>query len=218
MQRAPTAQELAQVLEQYVKDEIYFRESKRLGLDVNDTIVRRRMVQKLTFLTEDIVLATPIDDDALSNYLAEHQDQYRVAPRFSFSHRYFSVDRREDAEQDARVALTNEDRGDPFMLDKKYELLTERRIGDLFGRAFAAEVAKLQPADEPQGPYESAYGWHVVTLTEVAPGHVPDLADIRERVESDAKQAARAQANDAYYQDLLTRYSVVYPDAVETPQ
>ncbi|MEE4282614.1 MAG: hypothetical protein V2I41_11775 [Pseudomonadales bacterium] len=51
MRRPPSEQELAGLVEQFIKEEIYYREAMRLGLDANDTIVRRRMVQKLTFLT-----------------------------------------------------------------------------------------------------------------------------------------------------------------------
>ena len=215
MQRAPTVQELTGVVEQYVKDEIYYRESKRLGLDVNDSIVRRRMVQKLTFLTEDIVMAAPLGEAALREFYLAHQDRYRLEPRYSFSHRYFSVDQRSDAQADARAALVSDEPGDPFMLQKNYTLQTERRIGDFFGRDFASALARLEPRTSPQGPIRSAYGWHTVTLEKAEVGHVPDLKDIEERVLSDARQAAREQANAAYFEDLQQRYSVVYPDAAK---
>ncbi len=212
MRRPPTVQELADLVEQFVKDEIYFRESKRLGLDANDSIVRRRMVQKLTYLTEDIAASNPLEEAALQAYFEENQEDYRVSAQFSFSHRYFSTDRRDDAEGDARRALETGASGDPFMLQNSYNGRSESQIGDLFGRDFASALAQLEPGKSPQGPIESAYGWHTVKLTSVEAAHIPDFAEVADRVASDAEQAARHSANEAYYDDLKTRYNVIYPD------
>ena len=117
MRRPPSPQELSGLVDQYIREEIYYREARRMGLDANDTIVRRRMVQKLTFLTEDVATAAPLEETALKAYYDENIDEYRLPERISFKHRYFSSDRREDAEADARTALDDtEVTGDAFML------------------------------------------------------------------------------------------------------
>ena len=82
MRRPPSREELWDLLNQFVREEIYYRESQRLGLDVNDSIVRQRMVQKLTFLTEDIATASPIAKSELEEYFKQNQDDYRVAARY----------------------------------------------------------------------------------------------------------------------------------------
>ena len=101
----PSPAELRDIVESYVKDEMYFRESKQLGLHINDSIVRRRLVQKLTFLTEDVVRMQPADDTARREFFAQNQETYRIPARFSFSHRFFSTDLRSDAEADAVASL-----------------------------------------------------------------------------------------------------------------
>ena len=212
MRRPPTDQELAGLVDQFVKEEIYYRESQRLGLDANDTIVRRRMVQKLTFLTEDIATATPMEESALREYFDENLEDYRVPERFSFSHRYFSSDRRDDAKADATSALTSDDAGDPFMLQKEYNGRSEREIGDLFGRNFAAALSELTPSEQQQGPVESAYGWHTIVLRSSQASFIPAFEDIAERIAVDAQQAARREANEAYYEDLKARYSISFPE------
>ena len=211
MRRPPTQEELDDLIAQFVKEEIYYRESQRLGLLVNDSIVRQRMVQKLTFLTEDVATARPLDKKALRAYFDANINDYRVAERFSFSHRYFSSDRREDAQTDAGNALGTSERGDPFMLQKKYKQRTEGQIGDLFGREFAEAVSNLEPGKSWQGPFESAYGWHIVKLEEKESSFIPEYSTVSGRVAVEAKQAARRVANDSYYEDLLTRYNVSYP-------
>lgn len=218
MRRPPTDQELAGLVEQFVKEEIYYRESQRLGLDANDTIVRRRMVQKLTFLTEDIATASPLDEEALRSYFTENQEDYRVPERFSFAHRYFSSDRRDNAQADATSALNSQDPGDPFMLQKEYNGRSEREIGDLFGREFASALAKLEPTTANQGPIESAYGWHTIHLKEAKPSYVPEFSDVAERVAVDAQQTARRAANEAYYEDLKARYSITFPEPAEASE
>lgn len=211
MRRPPTEQELSGLVDQFIKEEIYYREAQRMGLDRNDTIVRRRMVQKLTFLTEDIATATPFSEEELQNYYTDHAEDYRVPERFSFAHRYFSADRRDDAETDARAALVSEDKGDPFMLQKEYTARSQREIGDLFGRAFSDALAQLDATQAPQGPIESAYGWHTVVLKNRTETYIPPFAEVVERVAVDAQQAARRAANDAYYEELSSAYTVSFP-------
>ncbi len=215
MRRPPTQQELGGLVDQFVKEEIYYREARRLNLDANDTIVRRRMVQKLTFLTEDIASSVPQDDAKLREYYTTNKASYRVPQRFSFQHRYFSADRREDAEADARAAIDNQElRDDAFMLQKSYALRSQREIGDLFGAEFAegiAAMADLQPAETWQGPLRSAYGWHPIKLLAVEDAYVPEYEEVSDRVRIDAQQAARREANADYYDNLKAKYSIAYP-------
>jgi len=214
MQRPPTVKELRGLIDQFIKEEIYYREAQRLGLDNNDTIVRRRMVQKLTFLTEDIATARPAEAEALQDYYEQHIDDYRLPPRLSFRHRYFSIDRRDNAEADARSALRDPAvKGDPFMLQREYAQRNQREIGDLFGRDFAAHIMTLEPADSWQGPVKSAYGWHTVMVTAAWPASTEPYQNVADRVASDFQQTVRAAANAAYYEDLRARYQINLPQA-----
>jgi len=215
MRRAPTQAELDGLVEQFVREEIYYREAQRLGLDRNDTIVRRRMVQKLTFLTEDIATSAPLDDAALEAYYDAHIGDYRLPERISFRHRYFSSDRRVNARADAGAALSDEDiPGDPFMLQREYAMRSEREIRDLFGANFAAEIMALPASNGWQGPIQSAYGWHAVNITERAEPRIEPFDAVRASVASDAQQAQRDDANQAYYADLRARYQVRVADDV----
>lgn len=209
MRRLPTAEELAGLVDAFIREEIYYREAMRMGLDADDTIVRRRLVQKLTFLTEDIATAAQPDDATLLAWYDAHPDACSRPPRMSFEHRYFSVDRRENAQEDATAALADATQaGDPFMLQRSYAQRAEREIGDLFGRTFASELFTLEPGDW-QGPIRSAYGWHLVRISEKLPAARIPFAECRDRVLADLQMQARKEANDAYYQELLSRYTVV---------
>jgi parvulin-like peptidyl-prolyl isomerase len=212
MRRPPTAAELAGLVEQFVKEEIYYREARRLQLDINDTIVRRRMVQKLTFLTEDVATEIPQVESDLRAYYDAHAEDYRQPEKFSFRHRYFSSDRRQAARDDAAAAVEDATaKGDPFMLQREYALRSQREIADLFGVAFAQGLTALEVDDAWQGPVESAYGWHAVQLTARVPARLPAFDEVADQVALDAQQASRAAANEAYYESLKARYDISYP-------
>ena len=212
MRREPSAGELDGLVDQYIKEEIYYREALRLGLDKDDTIVRRRMLQKLTFLTEDLAVSGAPERAVLENYHQQNSANYTQPERYSFQHRYFSTDRRTDAEQVAKRALTDTDLiGDPFMLQKQYAQRSEREVGDLFGREFAAALTTLSADELWQGPLRSAYGWHVVQLSRVTPSRLLQFAEVQDRVLADWQQAQRQAANAEYYRSLRDRYRVQLP-------
>ena len=212
MGRPPTTEELDGLVQQHIREEVYFREAKRLSLDEGDIIVRRRLVQKLQFLTEDIATGQPPAETELRAFFEAHRERYREPARYSFSHRYFSTDRRDDAEADARVALTDAAAsGDPFMLQRAYVARSVREIGNLFGKEFAQGLTGLEPADQWQGPVRSAYGWHLVRIDARLPERLPAYEEVSERVSVDFNLERRERANNAYYQSLLERYEVHHP-------
>jgi len=212
--REPSQEEVTDLVEQYVKDEIYFRESQRLGLHVNDSIVRRRLVQKLTFLTEDIATIQPLGEAELREYFEANIDNYRIPKRLSFSHRFFSTESRSDAEADARSALRSESKGDPFMLQSNYSGRSPTQIRGFLGDEFTDALIKLEPGITSQGPIKSAYGWHTIKLNKVEDSYIPNFEAIRKRVASDAALAVRSNANEMYYGELKERYQVIYPESL----
>ena len=174
--RDPSAEELQDIVERFVQDEIYFRESQRLGLEVNDAIIRRRLVQKLTFLTEDIASIQPLNAAEIQKFFDENIEAYREPARISFTHQYFSSERRENAQADAKTALDTYVKGAPFMLQNNYTDRTLDQIQSFLGDEFAEALNKLEPSDEWQGPIKSAYGWHAVKVHKIEDSFVPELS------------------------------------------
>ena len=217
MGRAPSEAELQGLVEQFIREEIYYREALRLSLDQGDVIVRRRLVQKLTFLTEDIATSQPPSEAEQRAFYEANPERYRLPARYSFRHRYFSSDRRANAQADALAAQTDPSLpADPFMLQRAYAERSLREIGDLFGRDFAATLTTLQPAPSWQGPLRSAYGWHLVQVEKVLPEALPPFAQVAARAANDLTTQRRKDANAAYYEELRSRYQVVLPDAGRT--
>jgi hypothetical protein len=215
-QRPPTASELDRLIDEHVREEISYREATALGLDRDDTIVRRRMRQKLEFITEDVAVLAPSEAE-LETHLRLHADAFRAEPRLSFRHVYVSPELRGDqAERDARALLarlggaSSDDavHGDPLMVPDALELAPQSEITRHFGEAFAARVVDVEPG-RWAGPIESGYGWHLVFVRERVPGRMPELAEIRAAVEREWLAARRKEVVEAAYRTMRERYTVV---------
>jgi hypothetical protein len=227
-QRPPTQQELAGLLEERVREEVYYREALALGLDRDDTIVRRRMRQKMEFLSEDLAATEP-SDEQLESWLAAHRDAFRQEPRVAFRQVYLSRDRRGDgvvadaerllAELRAEHAdLSLSALGDPLPLPTESDALSASEVSRLFGSAFSERLFELAPG-RWEGPVESAYGLHLVYVRERVEGRDPALAEIREAVAREWLADHRRQAREDSYRELRSRYRVEIdvPEAVAAP-
>jgi hypothetical protein len=226
--RPPTEAELKGLIDDHVREEIAAREARRLGLDRDDTLIRRRLRQKLEFLVEDDAQAALPSDADLQAWLDAHPDAFRVDPEVAFRHVLVSrVRRGATAAADARRLLARlaalrpgahvSGLGDPLQLLPDQVALTSRReVAGLFGEAFADRVLGL-PLDRWAGPVESGYGLHLVLVTQRTPGRLPSLAEVRERVVRDVLAARRAQRLEAMYRRLLERHPVVVAPPISTP-
>ena len=215
--RPPTPQELSGLVKQHIREELLFREAMALGLEKDDIIVRRRLVQKMEFLSEDLAVQQPPSEEELQAFFADNQDLFQLPARVSLTHVYFSRDRRgEKAEQDAKAALgelgKNGDAdtaslGDRFMLQRHYAQRTEQDLSQLFGRDFAASVFTLEP-QLWQGPVESGYGLHLVRVEERIEARFPELSEVRKDVEMELVAKLRKDANELFYLSLRERYDI----------
>ena len=226
--RPPTAAELDGLIADHVKEEILYREALALGLETDDIVIRRRLRQKMEFVSEDLAAQAEPSEDELRTFLAEHADRFREPSRVSFAQVYLSPERRgAAARSDAERVLVALDAGrtdpaasgDPFLLEQDYVLQTPRDIERLFGERFAAGIAEL-PVGQWAGPLDSGYGLHVILVRERTPPRLPELDEVRDAVLRDWRAARRDEANRAFYDALRARYEVTVerPDAPAAAQ
>jgi hypothetical protein len=218
-QRQPTDEELKAQLDEHIRDEIATREALAMGLDRDDTIIRRRLRQKLEFLTEDALDLAPATDADLEAWLAAHPDLFRLEPQVSFRQVFLSPDRRGTSlDKHARALrerlaaagpdVTIDTLGDSSMVPSDVALSTRGDVARLFGESFADEIVRVEPG-RWAGPIRSGYGLHVVFLSKREAGRQPALADVRPRVEREFTADRRRRQLEAMYAKLLERYRVV---------
>lgn len=219
-QRPPTREELDGLIRDRVREEVYYREAVAMGLDRDDPVIRRRLYQKLQFVTDDIAAPAEPSDAELSEYLKTHADVFRVDRQFSFSQVYLDPTKHnERLAQDINGLLTQLRRpessdadlsilGDNLLLEHRFEAAPTSEIAKQFGDRFAAKLAEL-PVKQWSGPVESGYGLHLVFIQDRTEGRLPKLAEIRDAVRRDWANARRLESNEKFFQNLLKRYEVM---------
>ena len=222
-QRPPTDEELRGLVDAHVREEVLYREALAVGLDENDVVVRRRMVQKMEMLSQNLALLVDPTDQELQAFFQERQEEYRVQPQLSFSQVYFNMDRRGAAgEEEARRVLAElrstspsppsaSERGDRFMLGHDYTLVSPDEVARDFGEIFAQALFALDPGW--QGPIASAYGLHIVHVGERIEDRIPDYREIRERLILDYNSMRRNRASKALYEGLAQKYEIKIDEA-----
>jgi PPIC-type PPIASE domain len=224
-QRPPTPEEWEGLIRDRVREEVYCREAVALGLDKDDTVIRRRLRQKMEFVSEDIAAQVQPTDAELGAYLTAHPDSFRVDDRFTFTQVFLNPEKHGDnlarhatqllvrlneAGADASVV------GDPFLLEHRFTAVPASEVAQQFGVRFAAQLGGI-PLGHWQGPVESGYGVHLVLISERTEGGVPVLADVRDAVRREWDTARRREANEEFYAKLLERYTVTI-EGLETAE
>jgi PPIC-type PPIASE domain len=219
-QRQPAEQELKGLIDEYVLDEISYREATALGLDRDDPTIRRRMRLKLETLNEDIAAASSPTDQDLADYLAQHPESFLREPQVAFRQVYLNTDLRgRKVDEDAQILLTRlraagtgvdlAGFGDPLMIvSNDLPLSTVSEIERRFGEQFGRNLVKLEPG-QWEGPVKSGFGLHLVLVTELKPARLPELAEIRDQVEREWLYLRKKEIQEALYKKLREQYTVV---------
>ena len=205
----PSPEQLDSLVNNWVREEVFYREALRLDLDENDSIIRRRLIQKLDFVAEDV---TEPDDATLKAWYASHRERYRLPMRYTFSQLYFSRGH-DKALAGAKAALAGNPAdwrkfGEPSMLGDSYASQSPTEITSAFGKAFTDKLVTILPGMW-NGPIESAYGLHLVRVAARQPSKIADFDTVKQDVLNDYLTDQRRAARDRYYKKLLERYRVV---------
>ncbi len=218
----PSRRALSELVDRWVDEEVLFREGQARGLDRDDEIIRRRVVQKMQFVEQDLAApAEPTEADLAAWYQA-HKAQYATPATVSFSHVYFAdgAGGPQVAHTRAEAALAGladataraPERGDPFPDLYDYAGFGPEAARRLFGDTELARQLFQVPPGRWAGPFRSSYGWHLVRVSQATPGEVPPLAEVRERVRADLVAARQDAANQRGFEALKARYAIVRQD------
>jgi hypothetical protein len=222
--RLPTAEERDGLIKQYLREMILYREAVAMGLDKDDTVIRRRLAQKLEFLTQDLISPQPPSEEELRTYFETHMDRYQPPDLITMTHVFLDPDKRGDQTlKDAEiikaqlVALKQPPQdarsfGDPFMLQSYYPERSEAELLKLFGSGFARSVFELAP-QQWHGPVLSGYGTHLVYVHDHQKSEPPRFAEVEERVRQEWESDKREELNAQFIESMIARYEVTIEDA-----
>jgi len=216
--RPPTEEELQGLVEDYIRDEILYREGRAAGLDRDDFVIRRRVRQKMEFLAEDMAAVEPSDEE-LAAYLASNPERFRTEDRLTFHQVFLSATRRGGALDGdkkriaetlvrASAAVDTTAIGDPFLLGDSFREISRSEVARTFGEGFAQQLSGVQPG-RWQGPVMSSFGAHFVFVDEHVKGGLPPLDFIRNAVRREWQSARQLEAEQRLYRSLRERYQIV---------
>jgi hypothetical protein len=219
MKRQPTQQELQGLINRFIRDEILFREASAMDLDDRDLVIQRRLVQKLTFVFEDLAESIEPTDDELKNYLRENQEKYRIPEMISFTQVYFNPDKRKEATGEAKTVLASlksvqsppeeaVSLGDSIMIDSSFRKRSPDEVARTLGKEFADELFSAGKMGW-QGPIVSTFGLHLIYIEERIASKMPEFENIREDVKNDFMYERKKQVIDGAYKAVKSRYTIL---------
>lgn len=212
--RPPTETEIDGMIRHYVKEEVYYREGLRLGLDQDDPIIRRRIRSKMEYLANaELENAVP-DDAVLQAVLDRNPAAYAAETRVSFDQVYLAAQdeaaartRAQQLLQTLKAGADPQPLGDAISLPRRVEAADRGRVSADFGEAFAAALGTLRPG-QWEGPISSGFGIHLVRVRSVQTSGKPKLADVRQAVENDWRTQTMRERETKAYQTLLDGYTI----------
>ena len=212
--RLPSSLELDGLIASFAQEEMQVREALAMGLDYNDTIIRRRLVQKYQFITEDEALNVPASEEDLQRFFKENEEMYVTGPRITFKHIFFNSANETATPSHIRslASKVNEENwysfGDPFPLTREFQVSTHSQIANVLGSQFLTALLDIEDGTWV-GPIASTYGSHLVRIMDRRPAELQSFDDIRRRVQLDYDAHRRDQAYDKILAELATRYKVI---------
>jgi len=218
--RPPTRRELDGVINAFVREDILYRAALAMGLDQDDPITRRRMAQKLEFLTNDIALFKEPVPGELERYFEDNQARYRDPDLITFSQVFFDPDAREDATLDdaaemlAQLQVVGEPdpatltAGDRFMLQNYFSAASELEVRRQLGTGFTEAVMQLEPG-QWHGPVLSGFGVHLVYVYQLAVAPAPEFEDVQQQVLENWQSEQQEDFNETFFESLKSRYEIV---------
>lgn len=220
--RLPTGEDKQQIIDQYVQEEVLVREAERLGLGNDDTIIRRRLAQKMDFLVSEDAASPDPSDDVLEQWFDENRSEFAAPERRSFVHVYLSPERHRDAVQAAaEAALTRikggadwKNLGDPFIQKRSYAAIPLNEVTRLFGPDFAQDIFKLE-ANEWSMPIGSAYGLHLVRIETIDSAANALFEPMKPQILAAWREDRSIQSKQAALKKLVSEYQVVVEGAEE---
>jgi hypothetical protein len=216
-QRPPTPQELKGLIDEEVKEEIYVREALALGLDKDDTLIRRRLRQKMELLSEAGVDAASPTEAELEAYLKSHAEAFAINPAISFRQVFLNpqrqgtgIDRTAEAILETLKVKPETDvstLGDASLLPTEMPLTDLKTIGHMFGSEFADAIGKAK-VGVWTGPIASGFGLHIVRVSERQQGRISVFGEVRDAVTREWTNDKRKELESDRLAALLKRYEV----------
>ena len=210
------------LIEDYVREEVLFRQAREIGLDPYDHVGRRRLIAQLDYINRGFMEETiEFSDDELEAFHEANRERYVIPPEITFTHVYFSAGHRGDSARALAIDTLEElnrnavpfhdgpSLGDLFLYHRNYVAREPEEVDSHFGAGFTDAVFNLAPADRWVGPIASEHGHHLVMVSSRKPGRSPSMTEVRQQVAQDLTVERIREGLERFYQDARSAYDIV---------
>lgn len=224
--RPPTADELSGLMGEMIQQEVFYQEALRLSLDHNDEIIKRRLSQKMKFLSNDLADMVEPTDTELQAFLSSNAEKFQTPAYYDFYQIYISPDKHEDPIERAHFILSHssgkspdemENMSDPIALKYYYENITDFNLRRQLGTEFLMSMSQIE-IGKWSGPINSGFGSHLIYLVDVIPPATPDLSEVRNEVLTELNYVRQAELKESIFKELLSQYQLVFDFKAEDLQ
>lgn len=218
----PSESELEQLIEEHIREEVYYRGALELGLDSNDAVVRRRLRQKMEFLMDTGSYLREPTADELESHFADNKKEFASLPGLAFEQIFFGTSPNPESLEQALSVLHASpetsvgEMGEHTLLPAKLRLSSATAVDGVFGHGFFEKLVEL-PEGTWAGPVASAYGIHLVRLSELVPAQTPNLEEVRDAVVDHWRVAQATRMREQDYAQRRARFRVEIQSSSSTP-
>lgn len=208
--RPPTDEELQSLVQDHIKEEIYYREAKQLGLDTNDAVIRRRLRQKMEFLTTDAVSLVDPDMETLRAFYDKNLDRYKSSAVFDFTQVYYKTAQTDRIMADLtqlKSGANSQSFGDVITLPRSLERADEAQIARLFGSSFYEQLDGKMNGDWT-GPITSGFGQHLVRASIITPAKILSFEEAKDAVELDWRNQTQQDVSREAFNAVREKYTI----------
>jgi len=231
---ALSSEERRNLIRDFIEEEAMYREAISMGLEGDDYVIRRRMVQKLEFITQGFVeQKLELNDSDLTDFFAQNSQDYYIDPSITFTHVFLSQEKQGKGAgvgqtlsikaqsqlkqlHDKNVSFSQAiGYGDRFPFHVNYVERTPEFVASHFGQAFSDEVFALTAGEDDggkntwYGPFQSQYGLHLVNVSERLEGRLPKFDEVKGIVSQDFRQAQIRQHQQKAIAEIVAQYNIV---------
>ena len=216
--RNPTEQELQNIINQNIKQEVFYLEALNMNLDHNDEIIKRRLSQKMQFLSNDIAALSEPTDEVLKRYYKKNSEKYLTPATYTLYQITFSPDHRKDNYKDAMETLKQfpeatfdemKDWGDPLPFSYYFEEVNANELGLQLGSKFPVAL-ESQEINKWVGPIPSGFGFHLVFITNKVAPQIPAYEIVKKEVLRNYEYDNQIETNELIYKELKKRYDIQF--------
>jgi parvulin-like peptidyl-prolyl isomerase len=212
-----TKTELDNTINDYIKEEVLYREALKMNLDKYDYVIKKRLIQKLDFITNDLIdQDITISNSDIENYYNKNKNSFKTEPNVTFTHIYF----KDLDSAKTKIELLKQNKinirfdqatkhGTRFIYNTNYIDKTPDFIESHFGKDFTKKLfnIKITP-NKWVGPIKSKYGYHLVLLTKKTNQTLPNISETKEQIKRKLKYTFSKQLAEVITKQMINQYKV----------